>query len=160
MDSISKYFEKERFEAGIKKMAELVKGEGQGNRINSMLKLEFIEYNEAERSVTFEFPVSDWELNSNDVMHGGISAAIMDLSLGAPANYIALELGALFAPTINMNISYLLPVLLSDKLVVTTKVVSSGSSVITVTGEARLKSSGAVAITGTAMYKVLMPRVK
>lgn len=160
MDSLSKYFEQERFETGIKKIAKAVAGEGQGNRLNSLLKLEFIECNEAERSVTFEFPVSDWELNSNDVMHGGISASIMDLSLGAPANYIALEMGALFAPTINMNINYLLPVLLTDKLVVTTRIVSSGNSVITVTGEARLKSSGSVAITGSAMYKVLMPREK
>jgi uncharacterized protein (TIGR00369 family) len=160
MDSLNKYFQPGQFEAGIRKMAKSVEGEGQEERINNMLKIELIECNESERSVTFEFPVADWELNSNNIMHGGISASIMDLALGTPANYIALEMGALFAPTISMTINYLLPILLNDKLVVTTKIVSSGTSIITVTGEARLKSSGAVAVTGSAMYKVLMPKVK
>ncbi|MBN7774179.1 PaaI family thioesterase [Clostridium aminobutyricum] len=158
MDSLSKYFEKGRFEAGIKKMIQSVQSEGQGKRLNSLMHIELIQCNDNERSVTFGFPVAEWQLNSNDVMHGGISASVMDLSLGLPANYIAMEKGGLFAPTINMNVSYLLPVPLSDRLVVTAKVVSSGSSLITVTGEAKLKSSGAVAITATAMYKILMPR--
>lgn len=158
MDSLSKYFEKERFEAGIKRMIRSVQSEGQGKRLNSLLKIELIQCNEQERSVTFEFPVGEWQLNSNDVLHGGMSASIMDLALGLPANYIALEKGAVFAPTINMNINYLLPVKLSDQLVVTTKIVSSGTSVITVTGEAKLKNNGAVAVVANATYKVLMPR--
>lgn len=124
-------------------------------RFNEMLDIQFVEYNSQERSVIFELPVNEWELNPVDVLHGGITAAMMDLSLGLFANTIGWLLGGVFSPTVNLNVNYLLPVSLKDKVLVKAQLVSSGRSLLTVNGQAMIKESGQIVATASGTYKVI-----
>lgn len=127
----------------------------QHGRINEMLRIELIECDIINQTVVYEFPLFNWEMNPMDSLHGGISATMMDLSLGLFANCICNKLGGFFSPTINMNINYLLPVSLQDKVIVKAQLVSSGSSILTLNGEMRTKSKNQLAVTSSASYKVM-----
>ncbi|MFV0516043.1 MAG: PaaI family thioesterase [Aminipila sp.] len=127
----------------------------QNNRINGMLQLDFVEYDAKDRTVIYEVPVFDWQLNPNDVMHGGLSATIMDTTLGIFANAICYELGGYFAPTVNMTVNYLAPVPANEKIIVKVQLISTNRSIITLNGEIKSKSNDFVSVFGTASYKVL-----
>lgn len=116
-----------------------------------MLKPKFYSYDPEARSSTLEFPVLEWELNGNKVMHGGNIASAFDVSLGMLANVVS---NNHFAPTTNLSINYIKPIHFEDSLLVTAKLTSIGHKLITLSGEGRLKSSGKIAATAMATYTI------
>lgn len=146
-------FRQDIFEKNIKEMVSAL-GKKEG-RVNDMLEIELVECNGAEKQITFELPVLDWELNPNSVLHGGIGASMMDLCLGILANYVCHQTGGIFAPTVNMNINYLEPVPKDSRVIIKAVMVSSGRSILVLNGEGRIKSSGKLALTASATYKSL-----
>lgn len=151
--SIEEIFKQQDLEENIKKTMEKIKE--QPGRLNDMMNIAYSECNAEERTVTFELPLFEWEMNPNDVLHGGITAAMMDLSLGLFANCICRQLGGFFSPTISLNINYLQPIPLKDKVIIKAQLVSSGSSLLTLNGEARIKGSNKIAATASGTYKVM-----
>lgn len=151
--TIDEIFKQEDLEKNIKITMEKIKE--QPGRLNEMMNIEYIECNAEERTVTFELPLFDWQMNPKDVLHGGITATMMDLSLGLFANCICWQVGGFFSPTVSLNINYLQPILLNDQILIKTQLVSSGSSLLTLNGEARIKGSNRIAATATATYKVM-----
>lgn len=117
----------------------------------SMLKPKFYSYDHETKSSTMEFPVSAWELNGNQVMHGGNIASAFDVSLGIFANVVS---NKRFAPTTNLSVNYIKPVHFGDSLLVTAKLTSLGNKLITLSGEGRLKSTGEIAATAMATYTI------
>lgn len=151
--TIEEFFEQSNLEENIKRTINI--RTEQPGRLNDMLKIEFVECDAKDRTVTYEFPIFEWEMNPMDIMHGGITASMIDLSLGLLANCICHQLGGFFSPTINMNINYLQPIYLSDKVIIKAQLVSSGASILTLNGEARAKGSKHIAATASATYKVM-----
>ncbi|QAT42958.1 PaaI family thioesterase [Aminipila luticellarii] len=151
--SIEKIFKEQKLEQDIKKVIEKTKE--QPGRMNDLMNVKLVGCNETERTASFEFPISEWQMNPQDMLHGGITATMMDLALGLFANCICLKLGGFFSPTVNMSINYLQPVYLNDKVTITAQLVSTGRSLLTLSGEAKITERNCMAATASATYKVI-----
>ena len=160
MRSIKNLLKQKCFEEGIRRTVEHVVTNERGH-INELIQPTFSSCSEEKASITLEYPVLAWESNSNDVMHGGISATIMDTTLGILANYLCIGIGKTFAPTINLSINYLKPIPVGETLCVEAKIVSFGKSLISVYGEAYIKGTTDPTVNATATYIMMSvgPRV-
>ena len=58
----------------------------------------------AGREVVFQVETKPWMENPNDVVHGGVSAAMLDMTMGALCRYFT---GGGMAPTVSMQVNYL-----------------------------------------------------
>lgn len=147
------------FEEGIRRTVSYVRNEN--GRANAMIEPNFVSCSEANASITLEYEVKAWETNSNNVMHGGISATILDTTMGILANYLCIGGGRSFAPTVSMMINYLRPIPVGQIFVVEAKIASFGKNLITVTGEGRMKGAEDLSVTASATYisQTVGPRV-
>ncbi|WP_312092122.1 PaaI family thioesterase [Aminipila sp.] len=151
--TIDELFQQQDLEKNMKFAIEKIKE--QPGRLNDMLEIQFVECDAKERTVTYELPFLEWEMNPKGILHGGITAAMMDLSLGLFANCICWQLGGFFAPTVNMNMNYLQPISFNDRICIKAQLVSSGRSLLILNGEARAKGCEQIAVTASATYKVM-----
>lgn len=102
-----------------------------------------------ERSLTFCFPVLEWESNRAGFMHGGAISGAFDMTIAALARFYA---GKGFAPTVSLDIKYVRPVEIGDTLVVTAKAVSVGKRISQFTAEAVGKNKGKTVATAASVY--------
>lgn len=79
-----------------------------------------------EYSITLGFPGLAWEQNPNGVIHGGITAAMMDIGMGM----LTYALTGAITPTINLNISYPRPAVGNGRFLLRAELVKSGRSAI------------------------------
>ena len=82
-------------------------------------------------AVTVSFPVLPWELNGNGVVNGGVSATMMDATMGT----LSYAISGGFTPTISLNLSYLRPVPAEGTMLVRATATMAGRTVICVSGE-------------------------
>lgn len=82
-------------------------------------------------SILLSFPVLPWELNVNGVLNGGISATMLDATMGT----LSYAISGGFTPTISLNVSYLRPVPGDGTLMVRATADMAGRSVICLSGE-------------------------
>lgn len=113
---------KEHIEKNLEEIKTLQK-----DMVNGMLSPELAGYDEEEGSVSLKFTVLSWETNKVLNIHGGILATMMDMTAGFLARYYA---GENFAPTASLDIKYLRPAGIGDKLIVTAKKMNSGKRLI------------------------------
>lgn len=118
-------------------------------RIHDMMRKEFISCDEEKGILTLAFEVEEWELNPNGVMHGGLIATAMDTTCGMLVRYLSGKLGA---STISLNVDYLRPVPLGDRLLVTARVLRIGRKVANLTAEAVRASDGKTADAAAAVF--------
>jgi len=144
MKNINELFEQDKLEKGIRRVLEIIDKEN--GRVNQIMKQKFVVCNGVERTITLEFPVMEWQLNQNMVMHGGIVSTAFDIATGVFANYLNA------AVTGNVAINFIKPIPLGDSLIITAKVTSSGKRLTTLTAEGRLKSNGMIAGTAVTTY--------
>ena len=102
-----------------------------------------------DKTITFAFPVLEWEANRAGILHGGIICAAMDLTIAAVARFFS---SAEFLPTVSLDVKFIRPVRIGDKLMVTAKAVAAGRRITQLTAEARIGSSGKLAATGASVY--------
>ncbi len=121
----------------------------QEDTMNGLMKGEMGGCSYEDRTLTFEFPVQKWQANRVGNMHGGAICTAFDLTIAALARFYAREN---FAPTINLDVNYVRPVAMGDKLVVTAKATSTGKRITQLTAEARIKSTGKLAATASSIY--------
>ena len=121
----------------------------QKDTMNGMMKGEWGGCSYEDKTLTFEFPVQQWQANRIGNMHGGVICTAFDLTIAALARFYAREN---FAPTINLDVNYIRPVPMGEVLVVTAKATSTGRRITQLTGEARIKSTGKLAATATSIY--------
>ncbi|NLY71543.1 MAG: PaaI family thioesterase [Clostridiales bacterium] len=121
------------------------------DKIDGQLKPKFIDCNAKAGTITLEFPVMDWQLNTNNVMHGGMIATVFDEALGIFAHYFSEGKAAL---TSNITVHYLKPVPKGDSLLITAKIISAGRKVITLSGEGHLKSNGIMTNSAIASFVI------
>lgn len=88
-------------------------------------------YDPDEPSITLTFPAMDWEKNAGGVIHGGITALMLDSVMGVLAYAIV---GGM-CPTMNLNISYPRPAPADGTLCAKAKAVMVGHSTLYMTAE-------------------------
>ena len=121
----------------------------QKDTMNGMMEGEWGGCSFEDKTLTFEFPVQQWQANRIGNMHGGAICTAFDLTIAALARFYAREN---FAPTINLDVNYIRPVPMGETLVVTAKATSTGRRITQLTGEARVKSTGKLAATASSIY--------
>ncbi|MDO4175951.1 MAG: PaaI family thioesterase [Bacillota bacterium] len=102
-----------------------------------------------DKTLTFEFPVQDWQANRVGKLHGGAICTAFDLTIAALARFYA---GENFAPTISLDVKYVRPAEVGDTLIVTAKATSTGRRITQLTGEAVRKSDGKLVATAASVY--------
>ena len=121
----------------------------QKDTINGLMKGSAGECSYEDKTITFEFPVQEWQANRVGNLHGGMMCTAFDLTIAALARFYAREN---FAPTISLDVKYVRPVSVGDTLVVRAKATSAGRRITQLTGEAYCKSTGKLAATAASVY--------
>ena len=85
-----------------------------------------------EGSLTVEFVVREEMTNPGRILHGGVSAAMMDDVMGVTVFSLGREN---FYTTVNLSIDYLLPAKVGDVIYAKSKVIRAGKTVINMEGE-------------------------
>jgi uncharacterized protein (TIGR00369 family) len=117
---------------------------------NAMITPQFVECNFDGMTMTIEYPVQKWELNPAGILHGGIIAAIFDVSMAA----LILPYAGGFAPTINLDIKFIRPEKEGDALVVKSHIISLGKNMAHAEAKAYSKTSGTIRSAGTGIYSL------
>ncbi|WP_429912339.1 PaaI family thioesterase [Glycocaulis sp.] len=105
----------------------------------------------AEGAIEVSFEAREDFLNPAGTIQGGFLAAMLDDTMG-PAIVLASD-GKSYAPTINLNVSFLRPVL-PGRVRVKARIVQMGKTVAYLAGEL-FDSNGQLAATATASARVI-----
>ncbi len=111
----------------------------------------FIACDFEQGTVELAFDVQEWELNPENIIHGGITSTALDTSMGILAHYYT-HLVAPTVVTVTMNISYLKPITLEDTFHVKCQLDSLGRTLATVKAEVRLERDDILACVATATF--------
>ena len=127
----------------------------QEGMLNGMMEPVYVGCNAEEGTLTFSFKVFKWETNRIGILHGGITAAAFDYTMGILARFYA---ESNFSPTVSMEIKYIRPVEPCDTLIVKAKALSKGRKVIHLTAEGISQETGKLAASGAGMFLVTEKR--
>ena len=117
-----------------------------------MMDPHFVACNHEDMSVTLSFRGMDWQLNPEDIIHGGVLVTAMDTAFGALSHYIS---KLKMVTTVSINTTFLKPVLVGDELLVTAKAISLGRTLVSLTAEAVLVRTGKRAVSATSTFMIL-----
>lgn len=112
----------------------------------------FVSCNFDEKTVTLSFDVLEWELNPQNVIHGGIIATAFDTALGLLCHYFTQPQVII---TVSLNTTYHKPVFLGDTFHIKAKFEFQGRSLCNITGEAWAQNNSVLAASATAVFKAL-----
>lgn len=129
----------------------------QAHGVIPKMKPAFVSCGFEEGMMDVAYPVLEWELNPERILHGGITSTALDTTLGMLCHYYTYPQ---VLTTVTMNITFLKPVLLGDIFHVRAKLVSLGRTLATVTGEVVLERGDTLAAVCTATYKIMHNKVK
>ena len=117
----------------------------------------FVSCDFEEGELVFSFPVLKWQMNPQQMVHGGIISTCFDTTLGVVCHYYAQPYPLV---TVQLSTSFLKPVPKGETMVFRAKITSFGRSLVTVEGEAYLESTHEIAATSSAIFKILRPASK
>lgn len=123
--------------------------------VNGMIEPAFVDCNFEQDTITLSFKILKWETNRIGILHGGITAATFDYTMGILARFYS---ETAFCPTVSLEMKYIRPVELGETLIVKARAVSKGRKVIHLTAEGTLQSNGKVAASGAAIFLVTEKR--
>jgi uncharacterized protein (TIGR00369 family) len=109
------------------------------SQLMEMMKMEAVKCNASELSMTMRFPIQEWQLNASRVLHGGITATILDMAMGVLAHTLV---GMRSTPTVNLNVQYLAPGKEGDCLRVEVSADKVGHSLVYLMGRAFSEKTG------------------
>jgi uncharacterized protein (TIGR00369 family) len=101
-----------------------------------------------ELSMTVEFPILEWEANYVGILHGGITATMLDHTAGVAAICFT---GA-WTPTVDIDIHYLRGGKVGDTLIAKAYLQFRGRRVIHMRCELTSKSTGKLVASALATY--------
>lgn len=101
---------------------------------------------------TLEFRALQWELNPQQMVHGGILITGFDTALGMLCHYYAYPN---ILTTVTLSSTFVRPIRMGDTMVFHSKIKSYGRSLVTLEGKVYLKSTGQLAATATGTFKIL-----
>lgn len=123
--------------------------EKQKELINGMMKTETAGCSFKDKTLTFAFPVQPWQANRIGHLHGGIICTAFDITIAALARFYA---GENFTPTISLDVKFIRPVKVGDRMLVTAKAVATGRRISQLTCEAYSETTGKLLATGASVY--------
>ncbi|MBK5247115.1 MAG: PaaI family thioesterase [Peptostreptococcaceae bacterium] len=123
--------------------------------VNGMIEPAFMECSFEQDTITISFRILKWETNRIGILHGGITAAAFDYTMGILARFYS---EMTFCPTVSLEMKYIRPVELGEVLIVKARAISKGRKVIHLTAEGTLQSNGKVAASGAAIFLVTEKR--
>lgn len=121
----------------------------QADTLNGMMRCEDGGCSYENRTLTFRFPIQQWQANRVGNMHGGMICTAFDVTIAALARFYAREN---FAPTVNLDVNYVRPAHVGDHLIVTATAFATGRRITQLRGEAFSEESGKLIATATSVY--------
>lgn len=100
-----------------------------------------------EKAVQFEFEIRKEMTNPVGMLHGGVTAGMIDDCIGV--NFMVLGLEK-FYPTINLYIDYFNPVFENQTVIVTTKLEKLGKTIINIKAEVINKNTSKIVAQASA----------
>ena len=122
-------------EETIKNLIELTKEQSKNDgleRVEVMMNPQFVKCNYDERTLTLAYDVEKWELNPQNVMHGGIITTAFDNTFGILSHFFS---GKQYVTTVELAVHFHKPILLGDRIEITVKASSIGKTILSYTGE-------------------------
>ena len=98
------------------------------------------------------FTVKEWELNPQDMIHGGITNTVFDTSIGLLSHYYTQPN---LLTTVVLTTSFIKPILLGDTFHVYSQLENLGGTLVSGRGEIRLERDNILAATATATFKIM-----
>jgi uncharacterized protein (TIGR00369 family) len=119
------------------------------DRLVELLGIEPISWGEGRSELALT--VDDRHLRNLPILHGGVTATLLDSALGVAANTVAPT--DRLTVTAQLNINFIRPAFPGERLLATGQVRHSGRQSVVVTGEVRCKSGELVATaSGTFLF--------
>ena len=105
-----------------------------------------------KKEVQFKYKIKPWQLNPQRGLHGGMSCAMLDTTMGMLAMYFA---NGSFVSTINLTVNYLRPIPDETEVITRVKSVSWGRTIVSLEGDIYIPATDTVACTSIGTYIVL-----
>ena len=121
----------------------------QKDLINGMMQAEAAACSFTDKTITLIFPVQAWQANRAGHLHGGIICTAFDITIAALARFFA---GKNYAPTISLDVKFVRPVRLGDRMIVTARAVATGRRITQLICEAYSEQTGKLVATGASVY--------
>jgi len=119
--------------------------------VSGILRLEMVFCDPEEQTCMLRAKTEPWMKNAVGTLHGGLSATILDHSMGALLYCI--KEGDAFCPTIEMQTSYHRPLEPGKDVLIKVRVVSKTKRLAHMAAEIYQEDAGdKVCVSGTAMY--------
>ena len=116
--------------------------------INEMVQLDASSYNEVKQSIDYTCEIKEWMINPGKMLHGGIVATVIDMSMGGCA-YVFSD--AYYVPTISMNVQYLTAMHVGEMMYIQARILRIGKDVIQTSADITNKD-GKICYHATASY--------
>ena len=100
---------------------------------NGMLGASLVRCDYEGRSLVLRIETKPWMENPNGALHGGVAAAMLDMTMGTLCRYYA---GGGMTPTVSMTVNYLLPTPVNAAIYLRADLTKLGSSLCHTTGSA------------------------
>ena len=153
---MNEIYSQEHMEESIKKFVDDINR--QDTRFMSFMKAEFVRCSLEKKELTLKFKVLEWELNSQNSLHGGIISSMFDSTFGFLGHYFS---DNRYIATISLTTNYLKPIWKDEEIEVRVKISSLGKKVINLMGEMVIpKRNETIAGTSTASFMILDHKYK
>lgn len=106
--------DQEGMERALQSYFHWMQQEGDGT-FNAMLGGEFVSCDFEKKTILIAMETKPWMANPSQIVHGGITASILDFTMGILARYCTT---GCMTPTISMNVEYLRPMPLNSRILV------------------------------------------
>lgn len=112
----------------------------------------FIGCNFLDGTLEVAYEALDWELNPQNIIHGGIISTAFDTTMGMLSHYYVKPH---VVTTVSLNTTFHKPIMMGDTFHVKAKIEFLGRSLSSTTGEIFTKEYDVLAATATATFKIL-----
>ena len=119
---------------------------------NAMLGAELYSCDYANKSVILRAMLQPWMANPSGILHGGVTASLMDLTMGLLCRYFG---GGVMTPTVSMEVSYLKPGIIGQSILIRADMTMTGFTLCHATGIAWMEGAeDRTVCTSTGVYYV------
>jgi acyl-CoA thioesterase len=116
------------------------------------LKPEFVSCSYEKKELQLMYHVQPWEMNPQQSCHGGVSAAMIDTTMGLLTHFFAPES---FISTVSLTVNYLKPIPVDTDIITRVWANSWGRTIVSLTADIYIPSTGIVAATAVSTYIIL-----
>lgn len=138
-------------EEWLREELEFINGE-MAHTLNGRMKAQLESCDEETKELVLRYPLEDWEVNGLGTLHGGMSSAMMDLTMSMAVYCFSRQS---IPPTISMTVNYLRAIPMDGSVLIKTRVTSLGKRNATAYCEAVIPGSGKLACTAVGTYAIV-----